>query len=105
MKIPTSIVTAFVVGTISANAFSPSNVSPVAFQGKTSSSDVHTETALSMSMADELGIPCEDECASTSYADLPESIHPGVLSGQAQVDLLNHAKENGKIVNCDSSKC
>ena len=48
-------------------------------------------------VAEELGIPCEDECAITSYPNLPESIHPGVLSGQAQMDLLNHAKEKGKL--------
>lgn len=44
----------------------------------------------------ELGLPCEDECAILKYPNLPESIHPGVLSGQAQVDLLKHAKENGE---------
>lgn len=47
-------------------------------------------------MADDVGIPCEDECALSSFPNLPESIHPGVLSGQAMMDLLNHAKENGK---------
>ena len=53
--------------------------------------------------ASELGLPCEDECALESYPNLPPSVHPGVLSGQAQMDLLNHAKENGKILfaNCD----
>ena len=30
-----------------------------------------------------------------SYPDLPKSVHPGVLSGQAMVDLLDHAKANG----------
>lgn len=44
----------------------------------------------------ELGLPCEDECALESFPNLPPSVHPGVLSGQAQVDLLNHAKENGE---------
>ena len=48
-------------------------------------------------LADEFGIPCDDECALESYPNLPKSVHPGVLSGQALVDLLNHAKENGKI--------
>ena len=43
----------------------------------------------------ELGLPCVDECALESFPNLPASVHPGVLSGQAQVDLLNHAKENG----------
>jgi len=42
----------------------------------------------------------------SSYPNMPESVHPGVLTGQAQVDLLNHAKENGyaiPAVNCVSS--
>jgi hypothetical protein len=43
----------------------------------------------------ELGIPCEEECALEKFPKLPASIYPGVLSGQAQMDLLNHAKENG----------
>eukprot|EP00435_Cladocopium_sp_Y103_P003273 s5613_g1.t1 len=29
------------------------------------------------------------------FPKMPESVHPGVVSGQALVDLLNHAKENG----------
>jgi hypothetical protein len=51
-------------------------------------------------IASELAIPCEDECALVKYPNLPESVHPGVLSGQAQVDLLNHAKENGELRRC-----
>lgn len=47
-------------------------------------------------VAKELDLPCEDECAITSFPNMPESVHPGVLTGQAQLDLLNHAKENGK---------
>ena len=46
----------------------------------------------------ELGTPCEDECALESFPNLPESVHPGVLSGQAMMDLLNHAKENGTLL-------
>jgi hypothetical protein len=46
-------------------------------------------------MSDDVGIPCEDDCAIAKYPNLPESIHPGVLSGKAMMDLLNHAKENG----------
>jgi hypothetical protein len=48
------------------------------------------------SISEELGLPCEDECAAGSFPNLPESVHPGVLSGRAQMDLLNHAKANGK---------
>ena len=47
-------------------------------------------------VAEELDLPCEDECAITSFPNMPESVHPGVLTGQAQLDLLKHAKENGK---------
>jgi hypothetical protein len=47
-------------------------------------------------MAKDVGIPCEDECALESFPNMPASVHPGVLSGQAMMDLLNHAKENGK---------
>ena len=47
-------------------------------------------------VADDLGIPCEDECAIGKFPNLPESVHPGVLSGQAMMDLLSHAKENGE---------
>ena len=69
---------------VGANAFSPafnSRISPV--------------TKLN-NMAEDVGIPCEDECALESFPNLPESVHPGVLSGQAMMDLLNHAKENGE---------
>ena len=46
-------------------------------------------------MASDVGIPCEGECAIESFPNLPASVHPGVLSGQAMMDLLDHAKENG----------
>jgi hypothetical protein len=52
--------------------------------------------ALSGGAVSELGLPCEDDCAIEKYPNLPASVHPGVLSGQAQLDLLNHAKENGQ---------
>ena len=40
------------------------------------------------------------------YPNLPSSVHAGVVTGQALLDLLNHAKENGyavPAVNCVSS--
>jgi len=61
---------------------------------------------LKKGMSDDIGIPCEDECALEKFPNLPDSVHPGVLSGQAMMDLLNHAKENGyaiPAVNCVSS--
>lgn len=48
-------------------------------------------------MAEELDIPCEEECALESFPNMPASVHPGVVTGQAMVDLLDHAKENGKL--------
>ena len=55
-------------------------------------------------VAEELDLPCEDECAITSFPNMPESVHPGVLTGQAQLDLLRHAKENGKIGDSQKKK-
>ena len=52
--------------------------------------------SLQEKIAEELAIPCEEECALESFPNLPPSVHPGVVTGQAMVDLLNHAKENGK---------
>ena len=62
----------------------------------TSTPAARTNSALmSGGMSDELGVPCEDDCAIDKYPNLPASVHPGVLSGQAMMDLLEHAKENG----------
>lgn len=47
-------------------------------------------------MSSDLGLPCEEECALESFPNLPLSVHPGVVTGQALLDLINHAKENGK---------
>merc|ERR1719471_1490846 len=48
--------------------------------------------------AEDLGIPCIGECDLPSYPNLPPSVYPGVLTGQAMTDLLNHAKENGYAI-------
>lgn len=111
MKIAASIISAFVAGSITASAFAPHNVVLQAVSAR--SSDVPSSHAIRAatssalnSMSDELDIPCEDECAMKSYPSLPDSVHPGVLSGQAMVDLFEHAKENGyaiPAVNCVSS--
>jgi hypothetical protein len=98
MKIAASIFSAFIAGTITASAFvAPRTQTPVAF---TRSSDVSIRAASGAlkGMSDELDIPCDDECAVGGYADLPPSVKPGVLSGQAMVDLLQHAKANGTFV-------
>lgn len=74
----------FLASVASSNAFAPS------------ASGVST-FALKGGMSDDIGLPCEDECALESFPNLPESVHPGIVSGQAMVDLLQHAKDNGKF--------
>jgi fructose-bisphosphate aldolase, class II len=66
---------------------------------------IHKSTGLFGGIAEELDLPCEDECAIESYPNLPPSVHPGVLSGQAVIDLLNHAKENGKALKDMNGSC
>ena len=102
MKFTATIVTC-IASSITANAFLAPNVArPVAFQNAPAeTSEVlsvrdDATTSLQMSISEELDLPCENDCAIDKYPKLPESVHPGVLSGQAMVDLLNHAKENGK---------
>jgi fructose-bisphosphate aldolase, class II len=46
-------------------------------------------------VAGELGLPCEGECEISRYPNLPDSVHPGVLSGKALIDLLQDAKSKG----------
>lgn len=48
--------------------------------------------------AEEFNIPCDEDCSIEKYPNLPESVHPGVLSGKAMMDMLQHAKENGKLL-------
>ncbi len=103
MKIAASIVSAFVAGTISANAFVAPHQSPsLAFQKATSNVATSSQNVNSQlkSMSDELDIPCEDDCAIEKYPKLPASVHPGVNTGQAMIDLLQHAKENGELDVC-----
>jgi fructose-bisphosphate aldolase class II len=65
-------------------------------RSETSLGSASTSAKKEGGISEELGTPCEDDCAITSYANLPKSVHPGVLSGRAQMDLLKHAKENGE---------
>jgi fructose-bisphosphate aldolase class II len=56
--------------------------------------------------SEEMGIPCVDECALPRFPNLPPSVHPGVVTGQAMIDLLEHAKANKyaiPAVNCVTS--
>jgi fructose-bisphosphate aldolase class II len=65
-----------------------------------------SSVSLRETISAELGTPCEDDCAIDKFPNLPASVHPGVVTGQALRDLLEHAKENGyaiPAVNCVSS--
>jgi len=60
----------------------------------------------SASVSEDMGIICENECAISSYPKLPASVHPGVVTGQALMDLLEYARENKfaiPAVNCVTS--
>jgi len=94
MKFSLAVFLASAASSAYVNAFAPSANAPI------------SPFALKGGMSDDIGIPCEDECAMESFPKLPDSVHPGVLSGQAMMDLLQHAKENGyaiPAVNCVSS--
>merc|ERR1719453_1126137 len=56
--------------------------------------------------AEDMGLPCVGDCDLPSYPNLPKSVHPGVLTGQALMDLLEFARENKfaiPAVNCVTS--
>ena len=96
MKFSAALFASIVLGSGAADAFTAgvrrsAKVSPV---------------SLRETISEELGTPCEDECAMDSFPNMPASVHPGVVTGQAMLDLLDHAKENGyaiPAVNCVSS--
>jgi hypothetical protein len=89
MKFSIAIFLASTASSTFANAFTPTTSAV----GRTTG----TSSALG-GMSSDVGIPCTEECALTSFPNLPDSIHPGVLSGQAMMDLLQHAKDNGKEI-------
>jgi hypothetical protein len=89
MKFSIAIFLASTASSTFANAFTPTTSAA----GRTTG----TSSALNTGgMSSDVGIPCTEECALASFPNLPDSIHPGVLSGQAMMDLLQHAKDNGK---------
>merc|ERR1719453_2789674 len=56
--------------------------------------------------AEDMGIPCIGDCDLPKYPNMPASVHPGVVTGQALMDLLADAKEKGyaiPAVNCVTS--
>lgn len=69
---------------VCAEAFAP------AFTGRSVTTRVNN-------FSEDIGIECGEECGMEKYPNMPESVHAGVVTGQALVDLLDHAKENGKL--------
>ena len=51
-----------------------------------SQEDLHQVILLGLA-ADDMGIPCEGECAIGEYPKMPASVHPGVLTGQVHEGL------------------
>lgn len=84
MRLPIAVFPIVLAAASHVLAFTPSGISP------------RSSLLILKNMAEDVGIPCEDECALNSYPKLPPSVHPGVLSGQAMMDLLQHAKDNGE---------
>ena len=58
---------------------------------------VRTRPIVMGTASDEMGLPCVADCALPKYPNMPPSVHPGVVTGQALVDLLNDAKEKGCV--------
>ena len=88
---------------ISVQGYAPSvSVAPAA--GASRSAARLTRMA-SETFSEELGMNCEGDCEAV-YSKLPPSVKPGVVTGQALVDLLDYAKSEGfaiPAVNCISS--
>ena len=67
--------------------------------------DVMRVSMVPLSVSQEFGVPA-DPMVPNIYPNMPDSIHPGVVTGKALRDLLDHAKQNGyaiPAVNCVSN--
>ena len=74
---------------ISVQGYAPSvSVAPAA--GASRSAARLTRMAAE-TFSEELGMNCEGDCEAV-YSKLPKSVKPGVVTGQALVDLLDYAK-------------
>jgi len=93
------IVIALFATIVAADAFTSSVVRKSArVPSISASTEVTTGIPLKEKIAEELGLPCEEECGMDSYPNMPPSVHPGVVTGQALVDLLNDAKTRGEYI-------
>jgi len=99
---PSTLLLPLSLGLAAANAYAP------ALTGHVATSPLASPMrSLRMGLAaEDMGIPCEGECAIGEYPKMPASVHPGVLTGQSVVDLLETAKAEGfaiPAVNCVTS--
>jgi len=95
------------VALISVQGYAPSaSMAPAVGASRSAARSMHMSAdAGTGTFSEDLGIPCEGDCEAV-YSKLPASVKPGVVTGQALVDLLDYAKEEGfaiPAVNCISS--
>jgi fructose-bisphosphate aldolase class II len=92
------IVIALFATIVAADAFTSSVRKSARVPSISASTEATTGIPLKEKIAEELGLPCEEECGMDSYPNMPPSVHPGVVTGQALVDLLNDAKTRGEYI-------
>jgi len=94
------------VALISVQGYAPSaSVVPAVSASRSAARFMRMSAPESGTFSEDLGIPCEGDCEAV-YSKLPSSVKPGVVTGQALVDLLDYAKAEGfaiPAVNCISS--
>jgi fructose-bisphosphate aldolase class II len=105
MKLSTAFACACAVSGVAAFTTTSTSPSSAAVSGR-AFAPRSSKILSAAKISEELDLPCDEECALSSYPNMPESVHPGVNTGQSMIDLLNHAKANGyaiPAVNCVSS--
>lgn len=81
------------VALISVQGYAPSaSMAPAVGASRSAARSMHMSAdAGTGTFSEDLGIPCEGDCEAV-YSKLPASVKPGVVTGQALVDLLDYAK-------------
>ena len=80
------------VALISVQGYAPSaSVVPAVSASRSAARFMRMSAPESGTFSEDLGIPCEGDCEAV-YSKLPSSVKPGVVTGQALVDLLDYAK-------------
>ena len=96
MKLSTAFACACAVSGVAAFTTTSTSPSSAAVSGR-AFAPRSSKILSAAKISEELDLPCDDECALSSYPNMPESVHPGVNTGQSMIDLLNHAKANGTL--------